>query len=334
MTEQPTPELIRQVATSYMAAKHLFAAANVGLFEALGEGPLTLDQLAAHTGIPSNTARISADAMAALGLLDRDGDRYVNSLAADAFLSGKGPADLRPILRLFDMRYSAWDDFETAIRSGSGPGIFEHLDPQQQRIFSEGVESTTAGSARALAEGYRFKQHQRLLDLGGGTGSFLLPIMARHPTMPCGLLELPGVAAIARRRLQESPGEGRVEIYEGDLLADPIPPGYDLFLLANVVHVFSAEQNQQIFERIHNSSQPASRLLLVDFWTNPTHTEPLFAALMAGEFLLAGGHGDVYSEDEARKMLHATGWKMLDRQPLGGPASLIVAEWTETGRDA
>jgi hypothetical protein len=54
---------------------------------------------------------------------------------------------------------------------------------------------------------------------------------------------------------------------------------------------------------------------------------------MAGEFLLGGGHGDVYSEDEARGMLSATGWTMLDRQPLGGPASLIVAEWAETSRD-
>jgi hypothetical protein len=328
MGEQPTPEAILRLATSYMAAKHLFAASKVGLFEALSAGPLRLDDLAERVGIPRRTARISADAMVALGLLKRDGDGYVNSDVARVFLSGTTPADLRPALRLFDMRYEGWVDFETAIRRGSGPGIFEDLGPEEQRIFSEGVQALTAGAALALAEGYDFGSHRRLLDLGGGTGSFVIPILGRHPSIQCGLFELPAVAAIARRRLEGVVLEGRIEIVEGDLLNDTIPRGYDVFLLANVVHVFSPEQNQRIFEGIQGSSEAGSRLLLVDFWTDSTHTDPFFAAIMAGEFLLAGGQGDVYSEDEARDMLGKSGWKMLDRQPLGGPASLIIAERT------
>ena len=37
--------------------------------------------------------------------------------------------------------------------------------------------------------------------------------------------------------------------------------------------------------------------------------------------------GDVYSEDEIRDLLTATGWRMTRRWPLTGPASLVVAEW-------
>jgi hypothetical protein len=66
--------------------------------------------------------------------------------------------------------------------------------------------------------------------------------------------------------------------------------------------------------------------LLADFWTDPTHTQPVFAALMAGEFFLASGEGDVYSENEIGDMLAATGWAMTGRRPLTGPASLVVAE--------
>ncbi len=74
------------------------------------------------------------------------------------------------------------------------------------------------------------------------------------------------------------------------------------------------------------SAAPGARLLLVDFWTDPTHTQPSFAAIMAGQFLMSGGEGDVYSEDEIRDMLAAAGWVMSARRPLTGPASLIVAE--------
>jgi len=63
----------------------------------------------------------------------------------------------------------------------------------------------------------------------------------------------------------------------------------------------------------------------MDVWTDPTHTRPVFAAMMAGQFLLSG-EGDVYSEDEIRDMLATTGWVMSARQPLAAPQSLVVAE--------
>jgi hypothetical protein len=81
-----------------------------------------------------------------------------------------------------------------------------------------------------------------------------------------------------------------------------------------------------------------ARLLLVDVWTDPTHSEPVFAALMAGELLTAGGEGDVDSEDEARALLDLTGWALLERQPLAGPASRAHVgpffEWNDTRASA
>jgi cyclopropane fatty-acyl-phospholipid synthase-like methyltransferase len=156
----------------------------------------------------------------------------------------------------------------------------------------------SAGAARALAGSYEFGRHRHLLDLGGGTGSFLVPILDRHPDIECGLFDLPSVVALARENLKARKSGGRVRFYEGDLLRDQLPAGYDAFLLANVVHVFTPEHNSDLLERVHASAPPGARLLLVDFWTDPTHTQPFFAAIMAGQFLVSGGEGDVYSEDE------------------------------------
>ncbi len=68
-----TPELIMQLGTSFMAARYLIAASDVGVFEALGGDALDLDALAARIAIPRRTARICVDAMVALGLLVRMG---------------------------------------------------------------------------------------------------------------------------------------------------------------------------------------------------------------------------------------------------------------------
>lgn len=47
---------------------------------------------------------------------------------------------------------------------------------------------------------------------------------------------------------------------------------------------------------------------------------------MAGAFLRVTGEGDVYSADDVRDWIEATGWQMLEHQPLAGPTSLMVAE--------
>ncbi len=71
---------------------------------------------------------------------------------------------------------------------------------------------------------------------------------------------------------------------------------------------------------------PDARLLLVDLWMDPTHTEPPAAPLMSAEFLVVSGEGQAYSEDTAEQWLDETGWRKLERRPLAGPASVIIAE--------
>jgi hypothetical protein len=124
-----TPDLILRQATSFMATRYLMAAVEVGMFEALGDTVLDPDALAARIAVPRRTARICADAMVALGLLERDGPLYRNSPAADAFLSGRGPRDLRPFLRSMDRIYPAWAEFTEAIRAGQGPRLHHPAGP-------------------------------------------------------------------------------------------------------------------------------------------------------------------------------------------------------------
>src|SRR4051794_39166050 len=97
-----TPEPIMKIATGFMAAKHLFAASELGLFAALAKGPATAEELAARTQAPERTVRISADAMAALGLVEKEANQYRNGEAAQVFLAGTTPADLRPFLLFWD----------------------------------------------------------------------------------------------------------------------------------------------------------------------------------------------------------------------------------------
>jgi hypothetical protein len=115
----------------------------------------------------------------------------------------------------------------------------------------------------------------------------------------------------------------------GDFFTDPIPGGHDAVLIANVIHLFSPARNLELLRRTRAHVPDGTRLLLADFWTDATHTQQPFAALMAGEFLVITGEGDVYSEEEARGWLQGSGWRAVERKPLAGPVSLLVAETAE-----
>lgn len=322
-----TPDPIMRIALGFAAAKHLFVASAVGLFEALADGPATLDELAAKCGIPPRTLAISAHAVASLGLLERDGNRYRNGAAAAAFLAGAPGPDLRPMLRFWDqISYGLWGSLEAAIRAGEGTRQFGGFSAEQQQIFSAGVEAFSSGAATALAASYDFGQHRRIMDVGGGTGSFLIPILRRYPELHGTLFELPGACAVARERLAGVAEGARVDVVEGDFFNDPLPARHDALIVANTVHVLSVAHNLDLLRNMRAGVEPGARLLLVDLWMDSSHTEPAAAALMSGEFLVISGEGQAYGEDEAETWLAQTGWRRLERRPLAGPASVIIAE--------
>ena len=321
-----SPDLILQTAAGFMMSKHLFAANDLGLFEKLADRPLTLDELANDLSIPPRTARITADAMVALGFLEKQDDGYRNSSVSQTFLSGKTPADLRPFLRFWNrISYPQWQHLEEALRTNRGVGGDVDLDPEQQRIFSEGVAAIQAGPAHALPEKYDFTRHRKVLDLGGGVGEYLVPILDRYPQLEGTLFELPPVTEVARDTLAANPVGSRINIVAGDLFEDAIPEEHDALILANVVHYFDHVRNQELLRRIRERVLAGARVLIIDFWTNPQHTEPLFAALVAGEFLTSVG-GDVFSEEEAKGWFRETGWEYLQTIPLEGPISMVVGE--------
>ncbi|MBV9003213.1 MAG: methyltransferase [Solirubrobacterales bacterium] len=318
------PDTIFEVMMGFMASKHLFIANEIGLFTALAKGPATLERVAEEIRVPARTLRIVADAMVALGFLEREDGAYRNGATADAFLSGNGPMNLSPALRFMNaIAYPLWEGFERAARSDA-PARGE-LTAEQQKIFSAGIEALTEGPARSLANSYDFSHHRRLLDVGGGTGSFLVAILSAHQTLEGTLFELPQVADIAKRNLAASPVAARVSVIAGNAMENDLPEGHDVVLLANIVHYFLPKQNVELVERVRASVEPGARLLLVDFWTDPTHTQPVPAALMAGEFLANVG-GDVYSAEEMRAWLARTGWREVEKLPLAGAQSAIVAE--------
>ncbi|WP_027345960.1 methyltransferase [Hamadaea tsunoensis] len=321
----PDPQRILQYANGFMAAQYVMVAAETGVFAQLGgTGPqgLGLEEIAGRCGLPTRTTRLLIDALAQLGLVERDGDRYRNAPDAEAFLTGRGPADVRPLLHYFHaVSFPGWVDALRAFRTGEG--VRAPLTAAQTQAYEEGIATVTAPAARELAATVDFGQSRRVLDVGGGAGMFLTAILDRHPHLTGTLLDLPAMADLVRPRLAAGPLAGRVEVVGRDMLGDPIPAGHDVVVLANVLHLLPPDRNRTLLARLRPAVEPGARLLLVDWWLDPVAPHRR-TVMVAGEFLTVGG-GDVYRVDEAADWLAETGWRADGLTPLSGPMGLVTA---------
>ena len=322
-----TPEPLMRAAGAYMVSSFLFTANEIGLFAALGDGPLGVDELAARVQCPARTVRIVANALVASGLLAKEGERFRNTPETQTFLAGKTPADLRAFLRFWNrLSMPKWLGLEKSVRTGEAQRTGD-FGPEEQKIFNEGVAAITTGSAMALAHAVDWSKHKRVLDLGGGTGNFLAALFTAHPNLSGTLFDLPGATAVARKALAGHPTAGRIEIVDGDLLAAvPYPKGHDALVMANIVHGFSAENCERMLKSARAAVDKGARLYVVDFWLDASRTDPAFGALMSGEFLIMTGEGETWAENDFAAWAGRTGWKIVERKPLTGPASVIVAE--------
>lgn len=319
----PTPARIIELFAGFMVSKTLFAALDFGIFAAAGTDGATAAQLGERCAIPERSARAIADLMVDAGLLVRDGDRFRNAPDAEAFLAGRGPFDLRPLARYWDMvSYPAWTDAATAFRTRRG--VRGELTEAQTEAYESAVALVTAETAADLAREYDFGRHRRLLDAGGGFGTFLKAILRRYEHLDATLVDLPAVAAVVAGEAAAGPFAGRLTAVGADLFADPLPAGHDAILVANVVHLFPPERNVELLRRLREAAPPGGRLLLVDWWRTDVAPHPS-ARFGAGEFLMIGG-GDLYQVDEVAGWLADAGWRFVSHVPLPPPSGIIIAE--------
>jgi SAM-dependent methyltransferase len=319
----PTPARIIELFAGFMVSKTLFAAIELGVFAAVGPDGATSAEIGERCSIPQRSARAITDLMVDAGLLVRDGDRLRNAPDAEAFLAGRGPFDLRPLSRYWDtVSYPTWARAATAFRTRQG--VRGDLDEEQAEAYESAVALVTAETAADLAREYDFGPHRRILDVGGGLGTFLKPILQRHAHLTATLVELPDVAALVAQQTATGPLAARLEAVGADFFTDPLPTGHDAILAANVVHLFDPERIVELLRRLREVVSPDGRLLLVDWWRTDAVPHPA-ARFGAGEFLMISG-GDLYQVDEVAQWLGETGWRFVGLQALPPPSGVIVAE--------
>src|SRR5260370_28430101 len=110
------------------------------------------------------------------------------------------------------------------------------------------------------------------------------------------------------------------------MLQDDFGAGYDIIMLNAICHMFSEEQNRDIFRRAQQALAPNGRLIVQDFILNPDKTGPQQATLFSLNMLVNTEAAASYTEIEYTDWMKAAGFTEVRRVNLPGPSSLMVGQ--------
>lgn len=328
-----TPEPIMKIITGAWLTQTLYVAADLGIFTKIAEGKNTIEKVANDLNIEKRPAEMLLNACVALDLLVKNGEEYENTPVADKFLIKNKPTYYGDMVAIFGMsesdEWNSWVNLKEAILTNSPvtSGLSKRMeDIEKAKRFTKAMHNNAMGPAIVLSKKFDFSKFTKLLDLGGGSGAFPIILTKEYPNLIATVFELPNVCSVAKDFIEKANAESKVSTIVGDFVKDEFPRDYDIVLLSQIIHSFSAEENKRLLKKVYDYLPSNGVIIINEFLLNEEKTGPLFPALFALNMLAATEGGDTYTEKEVKGWLEEAGFENLETIKLAGPISSIIAK--------
>ncbi len=323
----------------FVYSQILLGCVRINLFEHLANGPLTIDELATKVDLPFKGLERLLLGAQSLDLIEtRQGRFALGTLGAP--LVGN-----QALLSMIEHHSALYQDLRDPITLLRGdlkekalesywPYITEHSEElkslsavEKVAQYSELMSASLPLVADEIIDAYDFNQHQCLLDIGGGQGTFINLLSQQVKRLQFKLFDLPGVATLAQEKLNQQLGHGRVECIGGDFFNEPLPTGADIVTLIRVIFDHDDTRVKQLLRSIYESLDFGGRLLVAEPMAD-TPELPAMGQAYFGFYLLAMGRGRPRSLQEISNFLHEVGFKKVKsvKNTMKINAQIILAE--------
>jgi SAM-dependent methyltransferase len=313
----------------YAESRILHAAITLGVFDALDAAGRGADEIARDLRTNGRATTLLLNALVAMRLVRKNGDRFTETDASRTFLASASPTSYAGFVRFDASLWSSWEKLADVVRTGEParpPDMFQRT-PEETALFIDAMASLVGarGDARVLAETLDLGGARRLLDVGSGPGTYPIELCRRHPDLEVTIFDLPGTLDVTRRHLADSGLDDRIRLVPGDYRRDALPSGQDVVFLSNIIHGEDEETNRALMRKVHAALEPGGRVLIKDHVTDESGTSPAAAAIFSIAMLLFT-RGRDYAYAEIRSWLLDAGFARVavDVLPPGLISTLVT----------
>ncbi|MFK7895783.1 MAG: methyltransferase [Myxococcota bacterium] len=341
----PAGRLLRLLGGKWIAAA-ISAAATLRIPDALADGPLSLEDLAARVECDASALERLLRVLHGENLVRRDFEANYH-LTDDGHLLRRGALGELAEYVGTPFGWDPWSSLPHAVRTGEaafaerhGTGLFEYLDAAntqdtqgaqvdpgraaEAELYHAAIDSFSRAESKALAEAFDFTPYHRVADIGGGRGALLVDVLKAWPSLEGILLERPAATAQAEALFAAEGLSSRCEIVVGDFF-ETLPAHADICVLKHILHSWDDATSQRLLERCRDLVGPSGRVLVIEGVLLPGG-RPNLTSLLDLEMLVLCGPGHERSKPEIRRLLHNSGLRLESSVPLAESARLFVTQ--------
>lgn len=268
------------------------------------------------------------NALAAMQLLEKDGESYAATDFAARYLNRVSPEYLGHIILHHQDLVEGWSNLDRAVRTGKPVrqrSSHEHQEDSREN-FLMGMFNLASLIAPVIVPQIDLGGRRRLLDLGGGPGTYAIHFCRHNPQLAAVICDLPTTRSFAEATVARFGLSGRIAFEARDFEGEELPKGFDAAWLSHVLHGMGPAGCAEVLGKAMATLEPGGMLMVQEFILDDTKDAPVFPALFSLNMLIGTPEGQSYSEGELRRMLTEAGAKDVRRIPLKLPngAGVVV----------
>lgn len=331
MDKPVTPVPVLRMLTGFWVTQTLAVAVELDVFTLVSKGVNTVEDVAAQLAAKARPVEMLLNALVALELLEKRGQKYRNTAVSEAFLVAGSPGYYGDLIAMMTKRnYVTWGNLKESVLANKGQvdsveKAFQN-DPDFVALFTRAMHCNAMAPAPALVSAVDFSGTRRFLDLGGGSGAYSITLAKKYPNVEAIVYDTPSVCSIARQYIDQSGVSAQVTTMGGNILKDDIPAEVDDVLISHVLHAYSPRNCVRILKRAFAALVEGGRALVVEFFLNDDKRGPLYSTLFALNMLVGTRAGNAYSFAEIREFLRTAGFDDFETKDLPGPGTLMIAK--------
>lgn len=293
------PQKIMGLARSFMQSRILLTAYELGVFSILEPNGASAAQAAEQLGANERGMDRLLSALAALGMIDKEKDRFINTPASAKFLVRESPDYLAGLMHSVHL-YESWGTLTQAVQKGGSilKGGSSTWDENKKEAFISAMHWRAKRQAPEVAAVLDLKGVKKVLDVGGGSGIFSMAMVRKENGLSATVFDLSDIVPITARYIEQEGFSGRIDTVPGNYETDPLPAGYDLVYLSAIIHSNSPEKNEELVRKCAESCTKGGRVVVQDFIMEENRIEPVMGAQFALNMLVNTEKGDTFTESE------------------------------------
>jgi hypothetical protein len=331
------------IAFAFVNSQVLLSAHELGVFEVLGNESMTLEEVAGRIGLNPVACRRLLMALAALELVERDGDRFRNT-GLGRLCSSASPVNLgavskcNPFYHMFEHLTGALREYSPRWQQALGTtpqDAFRTLyaDPRALREFADLMNAISVPQGRLIAEAFDFAPYRCIMDVAGGPGGQSIEIGLAHTHLRGIVMDMEPVCVVAQEQIADKGLSDRFTTVAADLITGPYPHGADVILLGHILHDWSDETCGTILRHAAATLPDGGALLISESMLDEDFTGREFANAKDLVMLVANEPGArERTVSEYRGLLDEAGFDIVNVIRFEAPRDLLVARKRMTQR--